>query len=345
MPCIWNPVPTNFFGYQQPKKGKAYAGIFVYDSPPDPNRREYLQGKFTTALETGKKYCFEFFVCFTPITGYAIKEIGVHFSKDSIFINDYHVAPLTPHFENDVIVTDTMNWTSVAGEFVSQDNERYMIIGNFNSDANTTTTYLGYGTTYQNTGYYLIDDVNLYEWNSIPSSISSGDDTIICLGETVTLGTPAVQGYSYLWQGPGIVDPYAAEITVTPSTSTFYVLTVTDTMPKPYTCKTEAWDTVTVTVIDCDTLGNVVWLPNIFSPNGDGQNDVLYVRGSNINELNFTIFDRWGEQVFGTIIIDNGWDGTYFGQRVNDGVFVYYATGTYTDGTPFDIKSNVTLVR
>ena len=131
---------------------------------------------------------------------------------------------------------------------------------------------------------------------------------------------------------------------VAPLKSTTYILHVEDTSTL-YTCMTEALDTVTVTVIDCDTLGNVVWLPNIFSPNGDGSNDVLFVRGNKIDDITFTIYNRWGERVFESQTLYDGWDGRYFNEPLNDGVFVYKVTGTYTDGTPFDIKGNVTLVR
>ena len=41
-----------------------------------------------------------------------------------------------------------------------------------------------------------------------------------------------------------------------------------------------------------------VWVPNIFSPNGDGNNDVAYVRGEGVSYLTFTIYDRWGEKDF-----------------------------------------------
>ena len=90
---------------------------------------------------------------------------------------------------------------------------------------------------------------------------------------------------------------------------------------------------------------NSVWLPNIYSPNGDGENDVLYVRGNNIKELTFIVYNRWGEKVFESKDINYGWDGSYKGEMLNPAVFVYYAEGTYIDGNPFSKKGNVTLVR
>jgi len=88
-----------------------------------------------------------------------------------------------------------------------------------------------------------------------------------------------------------------------------------------------------------------VYVPNIFSPNSDGSNDILYVRGDGIDFISFAIYDRWGEKMFETSSIDNGWDGTFMGQPVNPGVYVYYLTATFLDGTESVISGNITLVR
>ncbi|MDP1744012.1 MAG: gliding motility-associated C-terminal domain-containing protein [Bacteroidota bacterium] len=88
-----------------------------------------------------------------------------------------------------------------------------------------------------------------------------------------------------------------------------------------------------------------VFVPNVFSPNGDGFNDVLRVRGKGIEELQFIIFNRWGEKVFETSDVNSGWDGTHNGEPMNLSVFVYVLKGKYIDGKFFDVKGNVTLMR
>ncbi|PKP02537.1 MAG: hypothetical protein CVU11_11585 [Bacteroidetes bacterium HGW-Bacteroidetes-6] len=88
-----------------------------------------------------------------------------------------------------------------------------------------------------------------------------------------------------------------------------------------------------------------VWVPNIFSPNGDGQNDILFVRGEGVNTLSFIIYDRWGEKIFETTSVDNGWDGIYKGAKANPGVYVYYLNATFVDGSQSVIDGNITLVR
>lgn len=93
-------------------------------------------------------------------------------------------------------------------------------------------------------------------------------------------------------------------------------------------------------------LGGEVYVPNIFSPNGDGHNDFLFVRGKGIVELQFTIYDRWGEQVFSTTDINVGWDGnSRKGEPLNLAVFVYVVKGKYKNGDEIDQKGNVTLLK
>ena len=61
----------------------------------------------------------------------------------------------------------------------------------------------------------------------------------------------------------------------------------------------------------------VVFIPNAFTPDGDGYNDILRVEGTNITEMVFMIFDRWGQKVFETNDQSIGWDGSFKGKQVN----------------------------
>jgi gliding motility-associated-like protein len=90
--------------------------------------------------------------------------------------------------------------------------------------------------------------------------------------------------------------------------------------------------------------GTEVGVPNIFSPNGDNNNDFLFVLGS-VDKLDFEIYNRWGQQVFHTDDRSVGWDGTFQGQPCNPGVFAYRISGVMPDGTAVQRKGNITLVR
>jgi gliding motility-associated-like protein len=88
-----------------------------------------------------------------------------------------------------------------------------------------------------------------------------------------------------------------------------------------------------------------IYVPNVFSPNGDGENDVLFVRGENISFLEFIIYNRWGNRIFITNDINKGWDGTYKGKMCEPAVFTYIVSATFTNGEKVVKSGNVTLVR
>lgn len=86
-------------------------------------------------------------------------------------------------------------------------------------------------------------------------------------------------------------------------------------------------------------------VPTGFSPNGDGSNDVLYVRGYSIQTLDFKVFNRWGEMVFETQDQSVGWDGTYKGKPQEMDAFAFTLQVVFYDGTTFKKQGNVTLLR
>ena len=94
----------------------------------------------------------------------------------------------------------------------------------------------------------------------------------------------------------------------------------------------------------CDVRS--IFLPNAFSPNGDGQNDVLYLRGpSCITQMRLLIYDRWGELVFTTTNLTAGWNGMFRGKEMDTGVFFYYLTVDLPGEQSVTRKGNITLLR
>jgi gliding motility-associated-like protein len=105
--------------------------------------------------------------------------------------------------------------------------------------------------------------------------------------------------------------------------------------------------TQNVEIFTCDTTKlvlNEVFVPEAFSPNNDGNNDKVFVRGS-IKEFTFSVFNRWGELVFRTSSQITGWDGTFRDKELDAGVFVYYLTGTDSTGKNINKKGNISLVK
>ena len=90
---------------------------------------------------------------------------------------------------------------------------------------------------------------------------------------------------------------------------------------------------------------NSVFTPNVFSPNDDGSNDIFYVKGENIDQINMKVFNRWGNLVFETNNPAQGWDGRSHGKECAVGVYFYTATITFSNGASEQKMGNVTLVR
>ena len=127
-------------------------------------------------------------------------------------------------------------------------------------------------------------------------------------------------------------------LTINPYSTSTYCVKITDANA----CQDEVCTLVQVHV-PCDEY----FLPNAFSPNGDGENDMLFVRvkPNCVASMKLTILDRWGETVFETTDSNTGWDGTYAGQPLNAGVFCYFLKIQYSDGTQVAQSGNLTLLR
>jgi gliding motility-associated-like protein len=94
-----------------------------------------------------------------------------------------------------------------------------------------------------------------------------------------------------------------------------------------------------------------VFVPTAFSPNGDLTNDLLLVHGQKTSKaLSFRVYDRWGEMVYEAKDFDfndpnTGWDGTFRGQAMDPGVYVWVLQVQYVDGMTELYKGNTTLIR
>lgn len=86
-------------------------------------------------------------------------------------------------------------------------------------------------------------------------------------------------------------------------------------------------------------------LPTGFTPNGDGLNDTLFVRGGPFLELNFNIYNEWGERLFNSTDQKIGWDGTYKGKPTQIGIYVYTVDALTLDNIPYKISGEVKLLR
>ena len=129
-------IPSNFFGYQSPASGNAYAGFLNYMSNAyAPGYREYIGAILSSTLIINTKYYVSFKVSLSinsliPSNGSSDK-MGAMFS--TIPYNTNNPTPITnnPLIYYNSIITDSLNWTRVLGTFISDSAYQYIIIGNF----------------------------------------------------------------------------------------------------------------------------------------------------------------------------------------------------------------------
>ncbi len=172
--------------------------------------------------------------------------------------------------------------------------------------------------------------------------VSLDPDTLtIFAGETPTLEVLGCDGCTYEWTsdtGDNSYQPdaFSNPVTVSPSETTTYSVTVSQL----------GCDTVlSITVLVIPSCPESVYIPNAFTPNDDGLNDVFRVRSEVITDLFIMIYDRWGEKVFETDRIDGAWDGTFNGERLPPDVYGYYVRWTCPGGETEEASGNVTILR
>ena len=176
----------------------------------------------------------------------------------------------------------------------------------------------------------LTGDINIYSTN-----VFAGNDTIAAAGQPVQLN--ATGGLSYTWtpaaplDNPNIANPIA----ILSATQTFTVKAFT-----PEGC--ESYGDVTVKIYK----GPDIYLPNAFTPNGDGVNDIFRGIPVGLKQFNYLkVFNRWGQLIFYSTDYNKGWDGTWMDQKQPGGVYVVLASGIDFKGNAIDKRGTVMLIR
>ncbi len=186
-------------------------------------------------------------------------------------------------------------------------------------------------------------------YNAATVNISVDENTVTAWGDsTIYAGEPAVlhseSGGDYTWTPPTqVVCTWCATTNAYPNESTLYTITSLDENG----CI--AIDDVYIEVLP--NPGNAMFIPNTFTPNGDNANDYFFAYGYNLASIkSMRIYDRWGELLFQKEEIpaeneSEGWDGTFQGQVVNNGVYAYIIELTFDNGITTAFSGNVTVIR
>jgi len=172
-------------------------------------------------------------------------------------------------------------------------------------------------------------------------------DTTLEFGESIDL-IADFSGGDIMWQSSdssfacAVLDD-CGEISAMPIITSTYTATVTN----------ENGCSVTDQVVVRVQVSRKVFIPNVFSPNGDGRNDLWGIFGQETVEIIdvMQVYDRWGSKVYEARNIppnspeEFGWDGNYQGERCLPGVYSYYAQVRFRDGFQRDLVGDITLIR
>lgn len=167
------------------------------------------------------------------------------------------------------------------------------------------------------------------------ANIDAGLDVTIEVGETTQL--IALGASSYIWTPAlGLSCTDCSNPIANPTATTTYYVTSSSA-----TSCTQG-DSVTVFV----DIPNNLFVPSIFTPNGDGNNDEWFIAGESVEEVIIGVFNRWGEKVYSSTDINNVWDGYYSGLPVEIGVYFYQIEYRLFGDDFFRIRSgNITVIR
>jgi len=143
-----------------------------------------------------------------------------------------------------------------------------------------------------------------------------GDDEVVCNDESLLLTVALNSGDELLWDDGTSYEHYAIDFSEHPSGE---IVTVTAELVN--SCGTVS-DQISFEVEDCDIY---VYVPNTFTPDGDELNQTFQpvITGENINSYALRIYNRWGQIVFFSEDYNVGWDGTFNGQMVQDGIYTW----------------------
>lgn len=227
-------------------------------------------------------------------------------------------------------------------------------------------TLIGIGSTLWSSNNGAIAAPNQLQTNFIPNG--SGTYTILLLGEDacnnndldtvlVTVLAPVnltVSGITELQQGQQtqLTVSGAGNFTWEPPTGlscndcTSPIVTINTTTTYTVVSDAQCALPANVTVTLNEKLENILELPNAFSPNADGVNDIFKpLKKGNLVNYNFTIYNRWGQEVFKTTTFSEGWNGIYSTKLCEVGVYVFVIQYQFEGEKPEILKGNVTLVR
>lgn len=317
-------VPDNYFGHKTAFNGQAYAGIMTSNA-----YREYISVQLTSPLAAGKTYKLIFYTSIISKTNCNSRGL------DALF---------TPHRPQAEQANDNLNaqaslnlpvnyagdqWIRTEACYQARGGERYLTLGDL------TFPKAHHDCKDGEISYYFIDEIRLE-----PAVFTEKTVTLSTCRQSLPLQldgvaishTPAQpEKISWNWDGS-----FSGRFRTIEKNGVYRL-----TMDYP-DCSRETY-ILTVTDEDCD---HAVFVPNVFTPDGDGKNDVFEIRSKGIDFQKVLVFNRFGQVVFESSDPDFKWEGNHEGAMAGNGVYLYLLRYVVRSGGRPGLRTgSLTLIR
>jgi gliding motility-associated-like protein len=245
----------------------------------------------------------------------ACDQVGLYLSNQKVITPDtnyFTLSNITPQVvtAKGEILLDSINWVEIQGSFIANGNEKFLTIGIFVPNDSIKWLYRHYW--WLPWCEYFVDEVYIYQ-SSLPINAVAGNDTLVCIGDSLLLGVYNYTDEHYQWTSDEGFFSKEARPVVNPQHSTRYYL-------KLINFKQEvSYDTICVYVEECFEPPVI---PNVFTPNGDGINDVLEILNPGNYPYSMYIYNRWGKLIF-TGNESRAWDGCENGNPASESVYFF----------------------
>jgi|JI6StandDraft_1071083.scaffolds.fasta_scaffold46675_3 gliding motility-associated-like protein len=275
---------------------------------------EYAQCQLNQPLEQGAQYCVSFYASVCDQTVIIAPSIGIHFSNAPLTDSPFDLG-LSADVEGPVLFDPTV-WTLISGVYTADGSENYITVSGFGAQGEDNFIYM------------YVDDVSVVK---MPDEIMMEPHSM-CDASSFVLDAFA-PGAEYFWSTgentpsievnvPGFYDVNRTTGVCT-QTAQFEIVECDVIDPSDSTDIETPSDSVSAAPMD--TLDFLYFVPNTFTPDGDGVNDVFKVYGPESLTYTFHVFNRWGDVVFSSVNVLDVWtgntrNGDYF---VPDGIYVF----------------------
>ncbi|TCJ14215.1 PKD domain-containing protein [Flaviaesturariibacter flavus] len=265
-----------------------------------------------------------------------------------VTINPTPTAGFT--FANNSCTTSPVNFAAVTTGTITGYSWNFGVAGGTSTQQNPTFTYTA-GGTYNVT--LTVTSASGCTATSTPQAVTVAG---LLAAPVVTFDTPGPNVITFRWNAVAGATGYEVSVNgsafAAPNGAGGLSHTVSGLQPNTpvnitvraigaLTCQAST-GTATATTMMPDTG---VFVPNTFSPNGDGHNDVLKVYSNYIAAIDMRVFNQWGQQIFSSTDPAKGWDGTSKGRMQPVGVYVYVIKVTLQNGTVTTEKGVINLIR